>query len=215
MLSESVQNYLKTIYELHEDNERVTTTALAEHLQIAPASVTGMIKKLAEMKLVEHEPYQGVLLTETGAKMALEIIRHHRLIELYLTEALGYSWDRVHEEAERLEHAISEELEDRMATMLGDPKNDPHGDPIPARDGTIADYSRATLANAQIGAHVRIDRVRDEDAGLLRRLGALGLKPNVQVKITGEQGAKLMFEIEGKSQSISHADATHIFVRGT
>src|SRR5262245_28979263 len=129
MLSESIQDYLKTIYELRHENERATTNALAVRLGVAPASVTGMLKKLAEMKLVAYEPYQGAALTPAGEKIALEVIRHHRLIELYLTEAMGYSWDKVHAEADRLEHAISEEFEDKISIMLGNPMVDPHGDP--------------------------------------------------------------------------------------
>ena len=128
MHTESVQNYLKTIYELQHEQGRVATTLLADRLGVAPASVTGMIKKLAGMHLVTHEPYQGVTLTEAGEKIALEVIRHHRLIELFLAEVLGMSWDRVHSEAEVLEHHISEELEELIAAKLGQPELDPHGE---------------------------------------------------------------------------------------
>src|SRR5437867_7774832 len=132
MHTESVQNYLKTIYELQHEQGRVATTLLADRLGVAPASVTGMIKKLAGMHLVTHEPYQGVVLTEAGERIALEVIRHHRLIERYLAEALGVPWDEVHEEAEKWEHVLSEEMEERIDAMLGHPTTDPHGTPIPA-----------------------------------------------------------------------------------
>lgn len=183
MLSESIQNYLKTIYKLNEDGRRVNTNALADKLAISAASVTGMVKKLAEMKLVEHEPYQGFHLTPTGEKMALEIVRHHRLIELYLMEAMGFSWDQVHDEAERLEHAISEEFEDRMAALLGDPKHDPHGDPIPSKEGIVADVSRRRLSDVKVGDVVLIERVVDDNGEQLRQLGLLGLKPRVIIKM--------------------------------
>ena len=181
MLSESVQNYLKAIYRLREDGPRVSTNALAERLSIAPASVTGMVKKLAEIKLVDYEPYQGVQLTQGGERVALEIIRHHRLIELYLTQAMGYPWDRVHEEAERLEHAISEEFEDRISNILGNPTYDPHGDPIPAKDGSVAVPSRSTLAELAPGDSARVARVRDDDPLFLRKCGELGLRPSAIV----------------------------------
>ena len=162
---------------MREDGPRVSTNALAERLSIAPASVTGMVKKLAEMKLVDYEPYQGVQLTAGGERVALEIIRHHRLLELYLTQAMGYPWDRVHAEAERLEHAISEEFEDRIANILGNPTHDPHGDPIPTKDGSVALLSRSTLAEMAPGDTARIERVRDDDAVFLRKCGELGLRP--------------------------------------
>jgi DtxR family Mn-dependent transcriptional regulator len=183
MLSESIQDYLKTIYELRHENERATTNALAARLNVTAASVTGMLKKLAEMKLVIYEPYQGASLTSTGEKIALEVIRHHRLIELYLTEAMGFPWDRVHAEADRLEHAISDEFADRISTMLGDPKVDPHGDPIPTKEGAIATSSRMTLSEAA-GSTVRIERIRDEDPSLLRRVAELGLVPGTVVTVT-------------------------------
>jgi DtxR family transcriptional regulator, Mn-dependent transcriptional regulator len=182
-LSESVQDYLKTIYELHHDHTRATTNALASRLRVEAASVTGMLKKLAEMKLVDYVPYQGAQLTPSGEKIALEVIRHHRLLELYLMEAMGYSWDQVHSEADRLEHAISEEFEDKIATLLGDPKIDPHGDPIPSKTGEIAATSTHSLQNAEIGAALRIERVRDEDPALLRRVAGLGLIPGAAVTI--------------------------------
>jgi DtxR family Mn-dependent transcriptional regulator len=129
MRTEAVEDYLKAIYLLETGQGSVTTVALAERLEVAAPSATGMLKKLAELKLVKHEPYHGVMLTAAGRKIALEVIRHHRLLGLYLSEALGYSWDKVHAEAEKLEHHISEEFEDKIAALLGNPVTDPHGDP--------------------------------------------------------------------------------------
>jgi len=183
MHTESVQNYLKTIYELQHEQGRVATTLLADRLGVAPASVTGMIKKLAGMHLVTHEPYQGVTLTEAGEKIALEVIRHHRLIERYLAEALGVPWDRVHEEAEKWEHVLSEDLEDRIDAALGYPATDPHGAPIPARNGTIAPSASVRLAQLQPGQSAVIAEVSDHDSALLRYLGSLGLYPGVELRV--------------------------------
>ncbi len=212
-LSESVQDYLKTIYDLRQENERVTTNALAARLNIAAASVTGMLKKLDEMKLVSYEPYQGATLTPSGEKIALEIIRHHRLIELYLTEAMGYSWDQVHAEADKLEHAMSDNFVERISQMLGDPKVDPHGDPIPAKDGTVAASSRTTLLEARAGSTVRIERVRDEDALLLRQVAELGLKPQTLVTVGANEGDWLHVTLPaGEDRAVSRDIAQHIFV---
>lgn len=212
-LSESIQDYLKTIYDLRQENERVTTNALAARLNIAAASVTGMLKKLAEMKLVAYEPYQGATLTPAGDKIALEVIRHHRLIELYLTEAMGYSWDQVHAEADKLEHAMSENFVDRISQMLGDPKIDPHGDPIPTKEGMVASSSRMTLREAHAGSVVRIERVRDEDAALLRQVAELGLKPQTVITVGAREGEWLHVTLPaGEDRAVGHDIAQHIFV---
>jgi DtxR family Mn-dependent transcriptional regulator len=215
MLSESIQDYLKTIYELRHENERATTNALAARLNVAAASVTGMLKKLAEMKLVIYEPYQGASLTPAGEKIALEVIRHHRLLELYLTEAMGFSWDRVHAEADRLEHAISDEFADRISTMLGDPKVDPHGDPIPTKDGAIATSSRETLSGTPNGRTVRIERIRDEDPSLLRQVAELGLMPGTIVTVSrpGDGGDVVtVTTADGTAQSIGAEIGQSVFV---
>jgi len=183
MISGAVQDYLKTIYKLQEDNGVVSTSALAEAMEVAAASVTGMVKKLAGLKLVRHNPYQGVTLTKAGEKMALEVIRHHRLLELYLAEALGYSWDKVHEEAERLEHVISEEFEEKIFEALGRPTRDPHGDPIPAKDGTVVAAEHDRLSDLEPGATGVIRQVSDSDAEMLRYLGTRGLVPNAPVEV--------------------------------
>ena len=183
MLSEAVQDYLKTIYKLQEQGGAVSTSALAEAMGVAAASATGMVKKLAGLKLARHSPYQGVILTKAGEKMALEVIRHHRLLELYLAEALGYSWDKVHEEAERLEHVISEEFEEKIFEALGRPTRDPHGDPIPTKDGTLVAGSHERLSDMEPGATGVIRRVSDRNAEMLRYLALRGLVPDATVQV--------------------------------
>lgn len=176
-ISHAVEDYLKAIYELQEDAGKVSTNALAEKLGVAPASVTGMIKKLAEdrPRLVDYEKHRGVMLTPAGRKIALEVIRHHRLLELYLQQALGYSWDQVDAEAEKLEHVISEDFEDRIANLLGNPKRDPHGDPIPTKEGAIARPCGQSLTGLAAGQKARVARVRDDDPAMLRYLAELGI----------------------------------------
>lgn len=215
VISASVQDYLKAIYEIREDTGKVSTNALAEKLGIAAASVTGMLKKLAESKLVIYEPYQGVTLSRAGEKMALEIIRHHRLLELYLHEAMGYELDRVHDEAERMEHAISEEFEDKMAALLGDPARDPHGDPIPTKTGQVASVSRLSLNEAATGKTVCVERVRDKDNAVLRQLGQMGLLPRVSVRVVDAAPADvLLISIEGREPvRLARALAKSVFVR--
>jgi DtxR family transcriptional regulator, Mn-dependent transcriptional regulator len=183
MQNKTVEDYLKTIYDLQREHGKVATNALAERLGLAPASVTGMIKKLAGMHLVQHEPYQGVVLTPGGEKIALEVIRHHRLIERYLAEALGVPWDQVHAEAEKWEHVLSEDIEERIDAMLGYPTTDPHGAPIPSRDGTMAPPVRDRLSDLQAGQSATIAEVSDHDSALLRYLGELGLYPGARVEV--------------------------------
>lgn len=180
-----VEDYLKMIYRIAQESGQVRTVALAEALNVKPASVTAMLKTLAELKLVEYEPYYGVTLTDAGEKVALEVIRHHRLIELYLVEALGFSWDEVHEEAEVLEHVISEKLEARIAAHLGHPTLDPHGDPIPALDGTLPQSPARSLAELPEKAKARVARVCDQDAERLRYFAELGLVPKARVEVIG------------------------------
>jgi DtxR family Mn-dependent transcriptional regulator len=183
MLSESVQDYLKVIYKLQEQGGVVSTSALAQAMEVTAASATGMVKKLASLKLARHNPYQGVVLSKAGEKMALEVIRHHRLLELYLAEALGYTWDKVHAEAERLEHVISEEFEEKIFEALGRPTRDPHGDPIPAKDGTIFIVEHDCLSDLEPGAKGIIRQVSDSDAEMLRYLGTRGLVPNTALEV--------------------------------
>jgi DtxR family transcriptional regulator, Mn-dependent transcriptional regulator len=190
-LSEAVEDYLKAIYLIRETslssgNElpRVTTTELADHLGVAPASVTGMIKKLAELGLIEHAPYHGVILTSTGEHIALELVRHHRLIELYLTHIMGFTWDEVHDQADALEHVISEELEDRLAGLLGDPTYDPHGDPIPTKGGVLPDVAARPLSEQEpsIVQRLVISRVLTQDPDRLRYLADLHLIPGTCIR---------------------------------
>lgn len=188
MLTRAIEDYLKVIYKLQREGEAVTTTAIAARLGVAAASASNMIKKLARLRLVAHTPYHGVALTPGGEKVALEVIRHHRLLELYLAQALGVSLDRVHEEAERLEHVLSEELEERIAAQLGQPTHDPHGDPIPTRDGAVENARHPLLADLGPGRGGVIVRVSDQSADVIRDLAAQDLLPGAHVRVTGVEG---------------------------
>jgi DtxR family Mn-dependent transcriptional regulator len=176
-LSRSVEDYLKAIYALSEQGESASTSRIAETLEVQPASVSGMIRRLAESGLVEHVPYRGVRLSPEGSRAALRIIRRHRILETYLSRRLGYSWEDVHAEAERLEHAASDELIERMAMTLEDPSHDPHGAPIPTREGDMEVVDHPTLAEVAAGDLVRIRAVRDNDSERLRYLEMRGLLP--------------------------------------
>lgn len=184
-LSESVEDYLKIIYLLSKENERVSTNQIAARMSVTPASVTGMIQKMAQAEppLVEYQKHHGVVLTPPGEAVALEIIRHHRLLELFLQRTLGYSWDEVHHEADRLEHVISEDFEERIAQALGDPQRDPHGEPIPSRDFYLPPQSSLRLSELRPGQRARIQRVESSDADLLRHLSEVGIKPEVEVTV--------------------------------
>src|SRR5215204_2781696 len=175
--SEAIQDYAKAIYALQRraDGHPVATNDLADRLGVTPASVSAMLKKLADRDLVEHVPYRGVMLTAAGARVALEVLRHHRLLELYLAEHLGVPWDRVHEEAEALEHVLSEYLESRIAAKLGDPKVDPHGDPIPSASLSIDEGASRSLADLGAGDRGRFIRVSDSDPEMLRYLHERGI----------------------------------------
>ena len=183
VLSGPVEDYLKAIYDLERVGEPASTNDIALRLAISPASVSGMVRRLAEHGLITHEPYRGVRLTTEGRRAALRTLRRHRILECYLTEVLGYPWDRVHEEAERLEHAASEELIERMAASLGDPVQDPHGAPIPTRDGTVEEATLRTLAEVAAGERLRVRRVEDDDAERLRYLAELGIRPGALMRI--------------------------------
>ncbi|MCA9859283.1 MAG: metal-dependent transcriptional regulator [Thermomicrobiales bacterium] len=178
-----MEDYLKAAYRLTMDGRPATTQLLAEELGVSGPSVTNMIKRLHDMHLVRHTRYQGVELTPAGEKIALEVVRHHRLLELYLAETLGYSWDEVHEEAEKLEHHVSDELEARMDSYLGFPTRDPHGDPIPTREGVVPPDLDLPLADLGIGIAATVVRVSDRDPEQLRYLAELGLIPGTQVTI--------------------------------
>lgn len=179
----AVQDYLKVVYKLQQRERPVPTKAIAERLGLSSAAVSKMLRHLAALRLVEHNRYLGVELTEAGEKIALEVIRHHRLLELYLVEALGLPWDRVDAEAEVLEHVLSEDVEERIATLLGHPTRDPHGDPIPGRDGSVVDQAHQILAEVPVGGQVRVVRVPDRDPRLLRYLDEIGLVPEAEVRV--------------------------------
>jgi DtxR family Mn-dependent transcriptional regulator len=186
--SPAVEDYAKAIYALERrGGEAVTTNALADRLGVTPASASGMVKRLDELGLVEHEPYRGVSLTDDGRRVALEVMRHHRLLELYLVETLGLPWDRVHKEAEVLEHVLSEELEELIAVKLGDPTHDPHGDPIPARDLTIQEGSTQSLQTLGVGARGTFARVSDSDPEMLRFLAERGIAPGEELEVVDKQ----------------------------
>lgn len=178
-----VEDYLKAIYKLQSARGKVSTSSLAERMGVTAPSATSMIGRLSELGLLRHDKYRGVELTEAGARAALEVIRHHRLWELFLAEALQVPLDRVHEEAERLEHTLSDDLEDRMSTILGNPTRDPHGDPIPTKDGQVADAPSFSLSELATGGTATIRRVPDSDPALLRYLTDLGLIPGRTVRL--------------------------------
>jgi DtxR family transcriptional regulator, Mn-dependent transcriptional regulator len=187
-ISSAIEDYAKAIYALERRaGEAVTTNALAERLGVTPGSASGMVKRLAELGLAEHEPYRGVQLTDDGRRVALEVIRHHRLLELYLVQSLGVPWDRVHEEAEVLEHVLSEELEELIAAKLGNPTHDPHGDPIPTRELTIDEEPTQSLQSLQAGATGRFTRVSDSDPEMLRFLADRGISPGDSLEVIDKQ----------------------------
>jgi DtxR family transcriptional regulator, Mn-dependent transcriptional regulator len=215
-LSRSVEDYLKAIYGLSETGEAASTSAIADALEIQPASVTGMVKRLAEEALLEHVPYRGVRLTERGQREALRVLRRHRILETYLCERLGFPWDDVHAEAERLEHAASDDLIERMATALGSPSHDPHGAPIPTPAGEIETIDLSMLADAQSGARLRIRAVSDEDAHELRSMAEEGLVPGVSVTVSDGPQVKGQVEVrvgdDGIAVTIRDDLARKIFV---
>ncbi len=205
-LTNSIQDYLKHIYELTEEGEPASTTALAARLGIMPASVTGMIQRLASTKppLVNYRKHQGVMLTEAGRRSALEVIRHHRLIEAWLVKTLGYSWDEVHNEAEKLEHVISEEFEARIAAAMGNPMRDPHGDPIPTADLVMPKYKNITLSSLQAGQEAIICQVQSQEIELLKHLESLDLVIGARVKTLDvspyDQVMKL--QVQGRKEAV-------------
>jgi DtxR family Mn-dependent transcriptional regulator len=186
-LSTAVQDYAKAIYALESRTGVASTTALAERLGVRPASVSGMLRKLDALGLVAHERYRGVRLTESGRKVALEVVRHHRLLELYLAESLGMSWDAVHAEAEVLEHVLSEDLEEIIARKLGNPTLDPHGDPIPSPELVVADVESESLYSLEPGARGTFIRVSDSDPGMLRFLEEREIAPAASFELIDKQ----------------------------
>lgn len=204
--TESVDDYLKAIVELGgPDDKQVPTNGLAERLSVRAASVTGMLQKLSAAKppLVKYQKHHGVYLTAAGRKRALEVLRHHRLLERFLHDVLDYGWDEVHEEAERLEHFISEKLEDRIAAKLGDPQVDPHGHLIPEKSGAVSAREEVNLLNWACGVPAIVSSVSDRDASELRELERMGLRPGVSVVVeAGIRNASLLLRVNGQSSDI-------------
>ncbi|MGC8967123.1 MAG: manganese-dependent transcriptional regulator MntR [Thermus sp.] len=210
-LTEAQEDYLKHLFLLEEAlGGPVPTQALAERLSVKPPSVTEMLKKLKVLGLLEHEPYRGARLTERGRKVALEVLRHHRLLEAYLHRALGYGWEEVHQEAERLEHVISEELEERIAEALGHPPFDPHGDPIPTKDLTLPSSRALPLTEAPLG-RARVARALAQDRGTLNLLARLGLTPGRTLRML-EKGEGVRVEVEGEVYLLPRALAQAVGV---
>jgi DtxR family Mn-dependent transcriptional regulator len=187
VISSAVEDYAKAIYALQREDETVSTNALAARLGVTPASASAMVKKLGGLGLVRHEPYKGVTLTPDGKRVALEVLRHHRLLELYLAETLDMPWDRVHDEAEVLEHVISEELEALIAAKLGNPTHDPHGHPIPTPELTIDEGQTVSLHELEPGASGVFVRISDSDPEMLRYLGARGIRPGDRLEVLDKQ----------------------------
>jgi DtxR family transcriptional regulator, Mn-dependent transcriptional regulator len=214
MYSSVVEDYLKAIWMLQQAEAPVSTSRIAERLGLTAAAVTAMVKRLAEQGLLQHEPYYGVRLTDAGEKASLRIVRRHRVLELFLTQILGFEWDRVHDEAERLEHAASDELIERLANLLGEPERDPHGSAIPTAEGIMNRIEYPVLADAQPGSAARVVEVRVNEADQLRYLGSLGLYPGAElhvVEIAPFQGP-LSLLVGGEQRVIARALAERIHV---
>jgi DtxR family Mn-dependent transcriptional regulator len=213
-LSDSIQDYVKEIYKLQGESGRATTSAIAERMDVAASSATAMVKKLTVLGLAAHEPYRGVVLTKAGEAVAIEVIRHHRLLEQYLAQTLGLSIDAVHAEADRLEHALSEELEALIDASLGYPTHDPHGDPIPNAELRIETQKLGSLETLGEGKEATVQRVPDGDPELLRYLDGLGLVPGRRVRLRAAApfGGPLTVEADGRESAISRDLASRISI---
>src|SRR5436309_2882408 len=207
VITSSVEDYAKAIYALQRRHGTVSTNALAERLGVTAASASAMVKKLDGLGLVTHEPYRGVALTDDGERVALEVLRHHRLLELYLAESLDMPWDRVHDEAEVLEHHLSEELEQLIAAKLGNPTRDPHGDPIPTAELVIDEGESVSLQSLEPGARGTFVRISDSDPEMLRYLGARGIAPGDCFEIIDKQpfGGPLFADFHGQTHVLGGA----------
>jgi DtxR family Mn-dependent transcriptional regulator len=223
LLSPAAEDYLKTIYKLRAELDAdgnpaaVTTQALADKLQVAAPSATAMVKKLATLKLLRHEKYRGVELTPDGEKIALEVLRHHRLVETFLSEILGMDWDQVHAEAEKWEHVLSEEVEAKIDAALNSPTHDPHGSPIPTLDGKIAPDNWPSLARAasgQEGAVLTVRRVSDQDPAVLRHLREVGLIPSARIEVleARPEAGVLQLRINGEERTVGLKPAGAVWV---
>jgi len=213
--SPAVEDYLKAVWRVEQDGTPVTTGALADRLGVIASSVSGMVRKLAELGLVEHDPYRSVGLTDAGRRVALDVVRRHRLVELFLTSVLELPWDEVHAEAEVLEHALSPRLVERIAAKLGDPTHDPHGDPIPTADGQLADDRTVALCDLVAGATGLLVRVSDSDPGILRYLTdqRIALGDRVEVVDRAPFDGPLTVRVGGGEHTVGGRLATAIRVR--
>jgi DtxR family transcriptional regulator, Mn-dependent transcriptional regulator len=214
--NEGAENYAKALYELQgREPQGVGTTAVAQRLGVTSASASGMLRRLAEEGVVDYAPYRGARLTPEGERIALEVIRHHRLIELFLAEVLGMPWDRVHAEAEVLEHHISEELEELIAAKLGEPALDPHGDPIPDRDLAVSADDSVSLTDLDPGDHGVFTRVSDSDASMLRYLAERSIQPGASLVMKGREpfGGPLVIEIGDRTHPLGAELAESMRVR--
>jgi DtxR family Mn-dependent transcriptional regulator len=211
-LTISGEDYLKAIYHLSEAGAPATTTGIAEALALTAPSVSGMVKRLADAGLLEHLPYKGVTLTEAGRQAALKMLRRHRVIEAYLVSFLGYGWDTVHDEAERLEHAVSDDLVNRMAEALGNPTVDPHGDPIPTADGRLVEVPSTPLPEVPVGSTVMIARVDSGSAERLRWLAEAGLVPGATVTVMAQQpfSGPITVQLGGADRIVGHELANQL-----
>ncbi|MCZ6678886.1 MAG: metal-dependent transcriptional regulator [Candidatus Poribacteria bacterium] len=214
MITHAMEDYLKAIYLLQKGEEKVSTTAIAEQMNVSAPSVTGMIRKLTTMGLIDHTSYQGVQLTEGGKKVAKEVLRHHRLLELYLVEIMGFTWDKVHDEADKLEHVISEEFEEKMSDALGHPTTDPHGHAIPAKDGAVKEVSYETLAEVEPGSFATVEQVNDNNPEMLRYLDNLEIVPGALVQVVAKEpfNGPLHLKIDQAEHFIGLEVAHNVFV---
>ena len=205
-LTRSVEDYLKAIYRLSPQGRAASTSEIAQRLDLSPASVSGMVKRLSEQGLLEHVPYKGVQLTGEGRRAALRMLRRHRLIEAFLVAYLGYTWDTVHDEAERLEHAVSDTLVDRMAAVLGHPAVDPHGDPIPTSEGDILELASTPLSEVPAGAAVEVRQVEESQPDRLRYIASIGLRPGVHVTVVDRQPFEgpITIAVDGRTHVVGH-----------
>jgi DtxR family Mn-dependent transcriptional regulator len=214
-LTRSVEDYLKVIYNLSPEGRAASTSDIAHRLELSAPSVSGMIKRLSEQGYLEHIPYKGVQLTAEGRRAALRMIRRHRILEAYLVARLGYTWDTVHEEAERLEHAVSDGLIERMADALGNPDADPHGEPIPTAAGWIEEVEATPLAEIAAGDTVEVRRVTAGDPDRLRYLASVGLQPGVLVTVLERQpfSGPITLRVAGHERVIGHELAESLLCR--
>ncbi len=213
---QAIEDYLKTIYKLEQVKSPVSTSRIAAERQVKPGSATSMIQRLNKLNLVNYEKHYGVTLTDSGREIALEVIRHHRLVELYLIEALDFGWDEVHEQADILEHVISEKLEEKIAAALNHPEFDPHGDPIPSKEGQVTQVKAYRLSELSLGSRAIVSRIPDDaDGELLRYLGSLGLIPGKKIKVVDVAPFEgpITIQIGGVNKIIGNKVATQVLVR--